>query len=329
MGRSKLKFTRSIMAGMSFLFGFCWSHDKIYILLLIVKQLTSSALPLLLIFIPKYILDLLTEAMSPDTALTYILILCGIYLVVRLFDNYCDANIFVRKLGIFNDFQIQLSRQLAFADYGQIESSSFLDIKEKAFKFLYGEAGFASALEQMFSLIDNVILFVSIIVIVSQLNILLIAGFIAVALLNAYFSSKTRKRANQFDIEKAPLERKNMYYGSLFSEYRYGKEIRVNNLVEWLSGKYTLVLQDILKSYKKIVKTRAKAEYTNSFFNTLQTMLILAALAFQYAAKAITAGDFMMYWSAANSFNSAMFMATGSITSIFRYNDYYEAVRSI
>jgi hypothetical protein len=34
----------------------------------------------------------------------------------------------VRKLGIFNDFQIQLSRQLAFADYGQIESSSFLDI---------------------------------------------------------------------------------------------------------------------------------------------------------------------------------------------------------
>ena len=327
MGRSKLKFTRSIMAGMSFLFGFCWSHDKIYILLLVVKQLTSSALPLLLIFIPKYILDLLTEAMSPDTALTYILILCCIYLVVRLFDNYCDANIFVRKLGIFNDFQIQLSRQLAFADYGQIESSSFLDIKEKAFKFLYGEAGFASALEQMFSLIDNVILFVSIIVIVSQLNILLIAGFIAVALLNAYFSSKTRKRANQFDIEKAPLERKNMYYGSLFSEYRYGKEIRVNNLVEWLSGKYTLVLQDVLKSYKKIVRTRAKAEYTNSFFSTLQTMLILAALAFQYAAKAITAGDFMMYWSSANSFNSAMFMATGSITSIFRYNDYYEAVK--
>lgn len=73
---------------------------------------------------------------------------------------------------------------------------------------MYGEAGFASALEQMFSLIGNVILFVSIIVIVSQLNILLIAGFIAVALLNAYFSSKTRKRANQFDIEKAPLERK-------------------------------------------------------------------------------------------------------------------------
>lgn len=65
MGRSKLKFTRSIMAGMSFLFGFCWSHDKIYILLLVVKQLTSSALPLLLIFIPKYILDLLTEAMPP------------------------------------------------------------------------------------------------------------------------------------------------------------------------------------------------------------------------------------------------------------------------
>lgn len=315
------------MAGMSFLFDFCWHHDKIYILLLFLKQLTSSALPLLLIFIPKYVLDLLVESLSPNTALTYILILCGLYLVLRLFDNYCDANIFVRKLGIFNDFQIHLSRQLAFADYGQIESSSFLDIKEKAFKFLYGEAGFASALEQMFSLIGNVILFVSIIVIVSQLNILLIAGFIVVALLNAYFSSKTRKKANQFDIEKAPLERKNMYYGSLFSEYRYGKEIRVNHLIEWLSSKYTIVLQDILKSYNKIVKTRVKAEYTNSFYNTLQTVLILIALAFQYAAKAITAGDFMMYWSAANSFNSAMFMATGSISSIFRYNDYYEAVK--
>lgn len=138
MGRSKLKFTRSIMAGMSFLFGFCWSHDKIYILLLVVKQLTSSALPLLLIFIPKYILDLLTEAMPPDTALTYILILCGIYLVVRLFDNYCDANIFVRKLGIFNDFQIQLSRQLALPIMGRLKAAPFWILRRRRLNFCMG-----------------------------------------------------------------------------------------------------------------------------------------------------------------------------------------------
>ena len=159
------------MAGMSFLFGFCWSHDKIYILLLIVKQLTSSALPLLLIFIPKYILDLLTEAMSPPIPRLHIsLYFAASILWFAYLTIIATLTFFVRKLGIFNDFQIQLSRQLAFADYGQIESSSFLDIKEKAFKFLYGEAGFASALEQMFSLIDNVILFVSIIVIVSLIK---------------------------------------------------------------------------------------------------------------------------------------------------------------
>lgn len=139
MGRSKLKFTRSIMAGMSFLFGFCWSHDKIYILLLIVKQLTSSALPLLLIFIPKYVLDLLTEAMPPDTALTYILILCGIYLVVRLFDNYCDANIFVRKLGILMIFKSNFHVSWRLPIMGRLKAAPFWILRRRRLNFCMGK----------------------------------------------------------------------------------------------------------------------------------------------------------------------------------------------
>lgn len=112
-----------------------------------------------------------------------------------------------------------------------------------------------------------------IIVIVSQLNILLIAGFIACCFIERLFFVQNRKRANQFDIEKTPLERK-ICITEAFSA-NTTKEIRVNNLVEWLSGKYTLVLHGYFKRAIKIVKTRAKAEYTNSFFNTLQTVLIL------------------------------------------------------
>lgn len=42
----KLRSAKSILAGMGFLTKFCWQHDKMYILLLSVKQLSSSALPL-------------------------------------------------------------------------------------------------------------------------------------------------------------------------------------------------------------------------------------------------------------------------------------------
>ena len=41
----KLRSAKSILAGMGFLTKFCWQHDKMYILLLSVKQLSSSALP--------------------------------------------------------------------------------------------------------------------------------------------------------------------------------------------------------------------------------------------------------------------------------------------
>lgn len=323
----KLRSAKSILAGMGFLTKFCWQHDKMYILLLSVKQLSSSALPLLFLYIPKYILDMLIGVGEPQRIALHILVLCGLYLAIRLLDDYCDAHIFVRKLHIFNDFQMYLSQRLALADYGQIESNSFLNIKEKAFKFLYGETGFASALEKLFSLFGNVLLFASIIAIISTLNVFLLLSFLVLTAFNAFFSSKSRRKANQFDIEKAPLERKNMYYYNLFNEYQYGKEIRVNGLTDWLGEKYKDALEEALKSYKKIVKLRVRANYVSSTFSTLQNMLTLLALTFQILAKKITGGDFMMYWSAANSFNSAMHSAIDSVVTILRYNDYYEAVK--
>ena len=327
MSISKPKSIKSILAGMTFLFQFCWKNDKIYIFLLFIKQLTSSTLPLLFIYIPKYVLDMLINIEGRQEILIYIVVFCSLYLLIRLLDNYCDANIFVRKLHIFNRFQVYLSEQLALADYGQIESNSFLNVKEKAFKFLYGETGFASALEKFFSLFGNVLLFASIIAIISTLNIFLIISFLLLAGLNAYFSSQNRRKANQFDIEKAPLERKNMYYYNLFNEYRYGKEIRVNNLAHWLQEKYKGALEDALKSYRKIVKLRVRANYISSAFTTLQHIFTLLALTFQLLTKWITEGDFVMYWSAANSFHSAMYSAIDSIVTILRYNDYYEAVK--
>ena len=93
MSISKPKSIKSILAGMTFLFQFCWKHDKIYIFLLFIKQLTSSTLPLLFIYIPKYVLDMLINIEGRQEILIYIVVFCSLYLLIRLLDNYCDAKI--------------------------------------------------------------------------------------------------------------------------------------------------------------------------------------------------------------------------------------------
>lgn len=74
---------------------------------------------------------------------------------------------------------------------------------------------------------------------------------VVIVLIVSCIRNKVNKLVYQTNMEKVPFERKENYFKLLFSDYRYGKEIRLNNLKEFF-------LENMMKIWHKLIITMLK-----------------------------------------------------------------------
>jgi ABC-type bacteriocin/lantibiotic exporter with double-glycine peptidase domain len=233
----------------------------------------------------------------------------------------------VEKSKLFILFQTELTENLAKADYEKIESKSFLDLKEKAPKVLYGNGqGFAVVFENFVSIIGNIFVFAGILGILSMLDFRLIILFVVLIGVNAWIEQKSKQKFVALDIEKAPIERKTNYFISLIESFQYGKEIRLYNLTEWLMDKVKKQLTESNNFYEQQLQEVNKAENFNSFTTLLREAITFAFLIFQVMSKKITIGNFTMYVAAVSNFSAALRDVLDSITNIRQFEGYFDSL---
>lgn len=88
--------------------------------------------------------------------------------------------------------------------------------------------------------------------ILGNLNPLFIGVLIIVVFLNAGFDAKFKKKNISLNLEKVQYERRGQYFTNIFSDFRYGKEIRANGIAEWFLNLYNTQLDAMQKFYEKI-----------------------------------------------------------------------------
>jgi ABC-type bacteriocin/lantibiotic exporter with double-glycine peptidase domain len=291
------------------------------------SQLFISSLPLLSIVLPKYIIDELVGQQNIEKLVMYVSILVFGNFLGSILANYFKNKSFVEKSKLFILFQTELTENLAKADYEKIESKSFLDLKEKAPKVLYGNGqGFAVVFENFVSIIGNIFVFAGILGILSMLDFRLIILFVVLIGVNAWIEQKSKQKFVALDIEKAPIERKTNYFISLIESFQYGKEIRLYNLTEWLMDKVKKQLTESNNFYEQQLQEVNKAENFNSFTTLLREAITFAFLIFQVMSKKITIGNFTMYVAAVSNFSAALRDVLDSITNIRQFEGYFDSL---
>lgn len=163
-------------------------------------------------------------------------------------------------------------------DYCNTENPAYLDTRDKAYKYLYGNnQGFGMILENGFQVIGNCINIITIGGIISQLSFGMIFILIAVIILNVAHDAVIKKRIIKLNMSKVKYERRSYYFSNLFSDFRYGKEIRVNSLKKWLSDKYDAQLNEMQNIYKLIGINNLKGNVVGGFcilYNNLYYILM-------------------------------------------------------
>ncbi|MDR3122784.1 MAG: ABC transporter ATP-binding protein/permease [Treponema sp.] len=276
---------------------------------------------------PKFIIDELTGAQQLSSLAFYTgcLILCVLF--GNTLVNFFHIKYFVNGHTVFNAFKIDLAKDQYEADLERIESASFLDLKGKADRFLYGDGwGWGGVLTRAARVSSNVITLVGIVTIVSVLNPLVVLVFTGLTFITAWFNSKIKKINNKLGIEQPVQERRLSYDSSLFYEHRFAKEIRINTLGAWLLDRLRGRLAILHNFYVQWNSNSLKSQVFSNVITFIQQGLAYGYLIYSVLNGRFGIGSFTMYLAAINSFSGAMFSLMDSIVDIRRFSDYYDAV---
>ena len=316
---------RSMYKSLAFLFKYVWKFNKIYLFYAITYQFVSAVIPLANILVPKYIIDELVDSKRIDYLTTYAVMLVGINFIWGILSTFLQGKMTISKNVIFYKFQTYLTKNISECDYGQIESAEYLDIKEKAQRFLYANGSGFGLVESALNIIGKVSVFAGVIGILSTLNIWIVLIFIALVLLNSFVESLSRKTIAQLDLENTVLERKSYYLVTTIEDFKAGKEIRLYALADFLVRKMVAHFQNVQILKTKQINKKNNALYFVSLTTGCKDLFAYLYIINRVIVGAISIGSFSMYISAVFQFSSAMTSVMQSILDVNQFKVYFDA----
>ena len=302
-------------------------NGKKYLVLKPSVQIISIALSAVNILLPGMIIDQLVQQKDAEVIIATVACLVLSNLIGNVLINVFNTRCNLYQTQVFQAFQVQLAEKISHADLEQLESNDYLEMKERATKFLYANGrGFASILNDAFEIISKLCSFIVIISIIATFNPLVILLLILMVAITTVVDTRAKRASYKMDLEKTPYERRGAYYIDILSKYEYGKEVRTYNLFGWLTKKYKQQLEHTFLFYKKSGEKICVSRVINEVFNFIQAAIVYAYLIVQVWFGSITIGSFTIYLNAINSFSGSMKSIMDSITNIYTFKPYYDAV---
>ncbi len=311
--------------GIIFFIKYGWKYDKRYILWRILFQFVNSLIPIVASLMPKYIIDELLGQKSIPKLIIYVGILAGYTLIASMLSNYFSWDGFSRRCNVAAEFDSDLHRRLAEADFEHLEDPKFLDMQEKAKKFLYCDwHGFGYLLDCAMNIIGQCFTLIGISAIVMTLDWKIIIVFAVCVILGAKIEGNAKKKAMTLSQDIVADSRGWTYYASLFDNFSYGKEIRLNSMGEWLLSKERSHFVKVNSNLKQQNNLFIKAGNWGAVFTFIQQVIAYCYLIMKAMKNEVSIGSFTMYIGAVTSFSSSFKSVLDSLMEIRAYDMYYD-----
>ena len=316
-----------MIKGLLFFIKFSWQHEKRYLIYRILNQFVSSMIPIVAVIMPRYIINELIGGQRITRLALYIGILVGYMFAATTLSNWLQWTGFTHRIKISQDFTVFMHEKTVNADYADIESSRYLEMKEKAEKFLFGDwHGFSYVLDMAIEIIGKTFTMIGVIAVVASLNPLLVLAFVTLVLLSSLVEYRVQKRQKEIRLRLMLGERRGMYYGSLLADFSYGKEIRINNSGRWLMEREKQHWDEGYRGYKESNKLGIKSGAFSSFASLVQQIISYAYLVNRFIGNHITIGDFSMYVAGVAAFSGSIRELMQNIIEVGAYRKYYDAI---
>lgn len=279
----------------------------------------NSLMPILLLTIPKFIIDELTYSRRWGIVLTNIFILTGITAFSALYrwGSWYLQNKSIRRIELKNEKEY--IREVLNTDYKNHENSEYKDLTERV-KSNVNVTNFLDT--TLVDFITNLFQLIGYTYIIAQLHWLIIVAIIIIIKFNSVLSEKREKMGYAFQPIVANFARRCEYIYSTMIGFESGKDVRMNNAADWLQRKYKSETENYIKSFSKKQNKEVKITIVDHLINAVQSIIMYGYSAYMAILGKITVGSFSMYLGAITSFIASF---SGFISKLInlKYWGYY------
>lgn len=306
--KSLEKKSNEFIKNFNFVLKLIWQTNPQFLLIKFLSVLVNTVSPFNFIIFPKFILDAIVEQRSWDHVLFLIISMCGCYVFTIVISIFTST--YIEKYAGLIQFDLvkMYGKKVMDLDYEDLESPAILDMFEKS-KSGFDLYGF---FDKLVSVVSNVLSLIGYAVILFTYSWLMLTIVFVVVIINLFCNKQKNKYYYQMREESAPINRKFSYLSNLMLGFDYAKEIKVNQLSEYICEKYDSNLSGFKKILAKIYRKLFLLTGINSFASLLQTLTLYLSVAYSALNGSITIGDFSMYIS---SISAASNCLLGIVTS--------------
>lgn len=277
-------------------------------------------------------LGIVIDALEKEKPIQYIIKIIAVYVlgnliivifreVLQLIDNNIS-----RKLS--NIMQFDYSNDAININYHYVQDNTVLRLRRKSMRG-HPLWGFTTEIGEMLYYIFQLIGILYIFALLSPIFILIILVFTTFSIL---LIIQSKQNAFEFNNEKVDEDRKIDYLYNVMTDYKYSKEIRINNAEEYVSVKYLNIFKKQVKKIKNLFDKNLKISVISSIITVLQTIIMYFYFTYMVYNKNISIAEYTVLLSSTTLLLSlllGMFENIASINNISKSVEFYRQYKQL
>ena len=287
-----------------------WKTAPVYLIVMILNSLFSSAKLLFNIILPKLLIDELVGDKNIEMLLLFgaIIVLNNVLmqLVTNTFKRYIDT----KSTWLSDTMVKQMGEKIMNLEYSYLEDPYYLDLKERAVFGIENQNTIESLINIFTSGLTHFITVVGLVSIMATLGpVLIIVLVVGVALMLLLYQMGSKAMIGVMQ-DIIPINRKIGYYMGLVMEKPLQKEIRLYDMQEMLTdcirnGNET-TCDRFSKGFRQMGKVYGGMSAISEFISAFTYAYVGIRTVTVFLGKKLSLGSLSMYVSSAISFSSTI-----------------------
>ncbi|MCK9626649.1 MAG: ABC transporter ATP-binding protein/permease [Bacteroidales bacterium] len=305
--------------------------DKWLLLIFFLYTIMSSLQPLLIIILPKLIIDEITNQLNFNRIIIVLVVFFAVGIISNIVVELSNAAFESKVSRVRMKFILLIAKKSMFMEYQRTESPETLDINKKSINAVYSNTtGIEGILRELYKVISNIISVIGIIIILIKFNPLILFVIAGGIFLNYFIGLKAKINEYKKQNELSYINRRIKYFQDIMYDFSFGKEIRIFNLASWLLKKFTKETKKSVLLNKQIQKKHLLVEVVDSIWGFFRDIIVYSFLVIQVLNQKIGISEFVMYIAAIASFSKLIISIVSSYTFLIQQDlyvsDYYKYI---
>ena len=303
-------------------------YPKLLVFCLLVI-LVNCLVPVITAFLPKIVIDEITEGVPLRRLLTVTAALTGSLAVLGGLQKYLDKLIYWNKFKMNAWFLRLITRKGLTTDYRNQENEHFRTLQNESFASCNGNFSYyAQTYDAVVLFFSNLLGFLAFAGILFTLNPLLIVFLCGTTMVSYLLNRRISKWTEENRDEKAGYEHRMQYIVSATDDIRSAKDIRLYRMAAWLDGIYEQNMKNLLGWYRRYTAKVFGVSAADSMLAVIREGVTYAFLLYLALNGKITVAEFVLYFNAVAGFSAWLGSMLGQITGMQRLNQSMNRFRS-